>query len=850
MGKHLAWLLAFLLLGTVIVVNGGTAPTPQPELVAQAAAPPPSAVTAMNQARPDNPGFYAGEASLNDSERAGREIWYKATAGNARFHTYVFQQRINVLIDWYRVLNSKERGDRFAAWGIINDPGCCVPGSAGCPAKSLDDTYGFDWCPGDDELLAHVGRDGYRDPACDYKDAPVDANDPHHKVKDQRQSSCDLAFGTSTGALGFRKFPNPRFDKARWLKVNGSLASWDGYRGKLSKDPKNSDSQISRLADGSIEPPFLIGTASGSCHIAFDPLNPPDDPAHPKWENIKGAIGNQYSRISEILTSGMPGTTLEAQMFAHARPGTSDTSAIPTDQVHNPGTMNAIIHTKVRPTFQGEIVNKWRKVGSCPPKEDANCWCEPGRDGKCWQRSVATETVHHILKGGEDSIGALEAIQRVYFNIGSCSEQCWTNHLTDLRQLDPAGRNFGQTPFNIGQCRRDCPNFRAIEDRLPNILAFLESKETDATDLAKAKENALRKNPKTAQAAYSEADLERDLNRQFGPNAVARGREVFAANCARCHSSIPEAVGGAFKNRDFRAIGDKGMRADWLGSDSTLASEVGTNRCRALHSNHMAGHIWEEYGSQTLRARAPDPNIRDPDDGGRSYYRNISLLSAWAHAPLLHDNALGPELCGKPANKDNDFYRSPYVDANGNTLPLDKAPGCWAYDPSVEGRFKLYVASMEDLLNPSKRIPKISHLDKDVQIALGPRLWDGREEKQVLGLTVVIPAGTSVGGLASFRHKDFANDIILAKLKPEELNARLVKQFGETQGKQIAQDLNAVTLEIAKDPERLIETIHEHPQLVEIYSSCTDYVENKGHPFGEDLSDSDKKALIAFVATL
>ena len=37
---------------------------------------------------------------------------------------------------------------------------------------------------------------------------------------------------------------------------------------------------------------------------------------------------------------------------------------------------------------------------------------------------MKTEPVHHILKGGEDSIGALEAVQRVYFNIGSCSEQC------------------------------------------------------------------------------------------------------------------------------------------------------------------------------------------------------------------------------------------------------------------------------------------------------------------------------------------------------------------------------------------------------------------------------------------
>ncbi len=88
--------------------------------------------------------------------------------------------------------------------------------------------------------------------------------------------------------------------------------------------------------------------------------------------------------------------------------------------------------------------------------------------------------VQNILKGGEDSIGANEAIQRVYFNIGSCAEQCWVNHLPDLRAVDPAQRNYGQTPFDIGQCRRDCASFRAIEDRLDDIEAFfLTARPTD-----------------------------------------------------------------------------------------------------------------------------------------------------------------------------------------------------------------------------------------------------------------------------------------------------------------------------------------------------------------------------------
>ena len=79
--------------------RSGAAPIVLAQAQAGAAAPP-----AAPKPLPDNPGFYAGEAGMSPAERAGREIWYKATAGNARFHTYVFQQRVGVLIDWYRVL--------------------------------------------------------------------------------------------------------------------------------------------------------------------------------------------------------------------------------------------------------------------------------------------------------------------------------------------------------------------------------------------------------------------------------------------------------------------------------------------------------------------------------------------------------------------------------------------------------------------------------------------------------------------------------------------------------------------------------------------------------------------------
>ena len=170
-----------------------------------------------------------------------------------------------------------------------------------------------------------------------------------------------------------------------------------------------------------------------------------------------------------------------------------------------------------------------------------------------------------------------------------------------------------------------------------------------------------------------------------------------------CGAAVAHATGQP-AGLDFHKLDLKtGLREDWLGNDGpTAVSEVGTFRCRALHSNHMAGHVWQEYGSETLRAQPPDPNVKEPGDGGRGYYRNISLLNLWAHAPFLHNNALGPELCGKPQNAANDFYaqRPRYVDAsNVKLLPAERQPACFEYDPSVEGRFKLYTLSMQALLN-------------------------------------------------------------------------------------------------------------------------------------------------------
>ncbi len=776
-------------------------------------------------------GDQCDDPKLTPQQSAGCKIWFNATAGNARFHAYVLPQRLPVLLDWYRVLNSKERDDRFRAWGLINDPGCCVPGSPNCPRKSLAETYGMDFCPGDDDLLKFVGKPGYRDPACDFKDAAPDPRDPH---KGQRESSCRLDFGTSSGAMGIRKFPNPRFDAEKWRKLNNGTETWNGFNALVKPDIFHS-----KLRDGSVEPPFYFGMSCGACHIAFNPLNPPKDPSHPKAENIVGAVGNQYTNVTAIMSSGESTNSPLWRIFNYVRTGTVDTSAFPHDFIGNSGTPNMLANLEKRPQFPNEEFVKWWKTDHCANADSKTCWCEPGKNGKCWDRHEKKAAdamdpmspVMHVLKGAEDSIGVLEAIQRVYINIGSCSETCWTNHLTNFFVVDPTQRNFYQTPFDIGQCRRDCPNFRAIEDRLADIGAFLFSQRP--ADLY------------AARGLKSNQELIVQLDREFGEGSVKLGRQLFAQNCAQCHSSQKPDANGSFSLVDFHKTDANGVREDFLSSDvAHKVSEIGTNRARALHSNHMEGHVWEQYASSTMRNRPADPNIPDPADGGRGYYRPTTLLSAWSTAPFMHNNAIGPEICGQPKNKANDFYYSPYVDANDKPVP--NPPACWPYDPSVAGRLKLYKASMEELLTlPNQRPRKVTLLNEAIVIEAGPKIWHP-VAKQLVGVRIEIPAGTPQAMVGNLLYKQLIDDLVLSRTDFSALKTKLKSE-------QAANELKGMLDEFL-NPAKLgapMRVLDAHRALItKYYMTNTDFWENSGHPFGTGLTDKEKKALTAFVATL
>jgi hypothetical protein len=125
-----------------------------------------------------------------------------------------------------------------------------------------------------------------------------------------------------------------------------------------------------------------------------------------------------------------------------------------------------------------------------------------------------------------------------------------------------------------------------------------------------------------------------------------------------------------------------------------------TNSQRAMATNGLHGHMWEDYASETYkeldavgRVGYRDPlsgadKSYDAPGGGRGYYRVPTLISIWATAPFFHNNALGR----------------------------------FNNDPSVKGRLEAFDDAAARLLWPEKRLRVTSKDLSDVH-ALHQHLW-------------------------------------------------------------------------------------------------------------------------------
>ncbi|MBE9053286.1 hypothetical protein IQ243_23250 [Nostocales cyanobacterium LEGE 11386] len=475
----------------------------------------------------------------------------------------------------------------------------------------------------------------------------------------------------STGVIGLRKFQNPNFDPEKWNPVEYA---------------KNSE----------VEPPYRIGQSCAICHVALDPLNPPKDPEHPKWENLVPALGNQYIKESRLFAGNVSDDSFVKQVLNAQRPGTSDTSRIGNDHINNPNAINAIFNLGDRPKYP-EVMN----------------------DG-------SIQEVNHILKDGADSTGVANASLRVYVNIGMCGDYWLTLH-------EPLLGRTPQRPFDIEKARKECEDWRQTEARMADAEEFLKT--IGPMHLK--------------DAPGGEAFLTKD------EKILDRGKIAFANSCASCHSSkkAPAEI-AADPDKAKQWYSESVRSSDFL--DHNFLSDdqrypvtlIGTNAARSLGTNATKGHIWEQFSSKTHK-EMPSPgkltlynpvNEAQPiefqiPNGGVGYYRTPSLVSIWATAPFLHNNTLGiynedPTVKGRVAAYTDAMEKMLWPEKRENIISrtdrktrLDLPPG----DPNA--RFSLPVPQG----TPVNLLANINIREAITSLNLGNLFRDLRPEGGIKG---------------------------------------------------------------------------------------------------------------------
>jgi hypothetical protein len=151
---------------------------------------------------------------------------------------------------------------------------------------------------------------------------------------------------------------------------------------------------------------------------------------------------------------------------------------------------------------------------------------------------------------------------------------------------------------------------------------------------------------------------------------------------------------------------------------------------------------------------------------------------------------------------------------------------------------------MEELLTaPEKRPRKVTLLDEDIVIQAGGKLWDPIHNR-LAPIQIVIPKGTVQATVGNLLYKQLLVDLTLSVTDPNALKARLKND-------EAVKEVRALLDEVLAGMGTPMRVLDRHEALIrKYYTTSTDYWENAGHPFGTGLPDREKKALIAFVATL
>jgi hypothetical protein len=758
-----------------------------------------------------------GGVPLTADEIKGRNTWLVWTAGDDRLWDKLVNASAGAL-DFLKILSSHpdlkrySRDNRWEYLGLINDP---------C----------FEKAPGPDPNRHGLWLDKRR---ADCKPDPFENELKYPGVKIGARGSKNLELGSfygyETGIVGLRLFPNPDFDEA-------AAKNWKSEEFYTNPDYYNKKELVR---------PYRVGMSCGFCHVGPNPLKPPKDPENPKWENLSSNVGAQYFWIERIFYWQADESNFVWQLFHTSRPGTLDTSFVSTDNINNPRAMNAVYLLGERL----EHAKRWGKerlAGGQKNNKQFNDYVAEGPLTKYYQPPDTVWTPR-VLKDGADSVGALGALNRVYLNIGTFSEE-WLLHFNPLVGGKPI------TPIEISVARKNSAYFAATEAQTPDTALFF-LKTTGPHHLE--------------DAPGGKEYLKRD------EALVTHGKEVFAERCARCHSSkVPTSPAPGLdpsgcagkdyldcwnkywewtKTKEFKDnMRELVMAPDFL-DGNYLSSELRvpvtllqTNACSPLATNALGGNIWDNFSSQSYKdlpsvgtitwyhPYTGEPRTYAMPAGGRGYTRPPSLVSLWSTAPFLLNNSVGkfeyePSVDARIRSFENSIEQMLWPEKRDKDEELgDRVPG--RMDRTTQKSYiKISTGYLPDALQQLRGIaPFFPWLinDKDKLIQIGP-----------------IPKGTPVGLLANLNMLSESTDPA-ERLKHDRKLVDLVLKINA--------DLQKLPRD-ASDYEAKKVFANVAEQLLEL-SKCPDFIVNRGHYFGTDrfrggepgLSNDDKKALIAFL---
>ena len=803
---------------------------------------------------------------LTPNEIKGRNTWIVWTGGNDRFWDSISATSFGAL-DFLKTLSSHpgqlyNRDSRWKYLGLVNEP-CFTKATAPDPNH-----FGL-WL---DQRVKNTSDCRQDDPfANDQKYPGVKTGARGTDLQDGKKLPVGSYYGEPTGIVGLRLFPNPAFDAAAARRWNPDKYYTDPQY-YLSKD---------------LVKPYRVGMSCAFCHVGPNPVNPPADPEHPKWENLSSNVGAQYFWVDRVFDwddkdwdLGQSGkeTSYFFQLFHTARPGSLDTSLVSTDNINNPRTMNAVYQLlprlKIAKEFHKEILGEGSK-----DNKQFNDYPQTAALNDLF-RPPTTVWSPRVLKDGADSVGGVGALNRVYINIGLFSEE-WLLHFRPLL----GGQDI--SPIKIVNARKNSSYWNATEAQTADLALFFVK-------------TTLPHKLKDAPAG--------DTHLRADAATLTRGKEAFADRCARCHSSkhppLPagldladeqKCVGTNYmscwdqywawtKTADFRTkMKDIVLAPDFL-DDNALTTDLRvpvtllqTNACSPLATNAIEGNIWHDFSSDSYKhlpsvgeittlhpttgkpfdaatGKPGDRKLRLPG-GGRGFTRPASLASVWSTAPYLLNNTVG-EL--DPLYKNALYNPAPSVEARMRAFddgiekmlwpekrerdPLFPKAGAVPNDPleplygvidrtTTRSYINIAVGFIPDqlrpLLNLASRFVPFVHQDK---VQIGP-----------------IPKGTPVGLIASLDVRGEGDPGRLREVVQLVLKAKA----------DLRKVANASDDEARKVFDNLV------PDMLRL-SKCPDYVVNKGHYFGTDylnrepfppelrevgLSDGDKRALIEFLKT-